>query len=42
VVIGFWEYDPLPSTKLKDENRAARLCHGVVVEIPEVCEEEGD
>jgi hypothetical protein len=36
VVIGFWEYDPLPSTQLKDENREARLCHGMLVEGDEV------
>jgi hypothetical protein len=42
VVIGFWEYDPLPSTKLKDENREARLDHCVVVESVEVCVTERD
>jgi hypothetical protein len=42
VVIGFWEYDPFPSTKLKDENREARLSHGVAVEGDEVVKEEGD
>jgi hypothetical protein len=42
VITGFWEYDPLPSTKLKDENRAARLCQGVTVEGDEVVKEEGD
>lgn len=42
MITGFWEYDPFPSTKLKDENRAARLSHGVAVEGDEVVKEEGD
>ena len=42
MITGFWEYDPLPSTKLKDENREARLCHGMLPEGDEVVKEEGD
>lgn len=42
VVVGFWEYDPFPSTKLKDENRPARLDHCVLPEGDEVVVEERD
>jgi hypothetical protein len=35
-VLPFWEYDKVSASQLKSENRAARLCQGVPLQVDEV------